>query len=315
MLLSKRRGFALREHLAAGPFEREALNVRGLEPDRADEGDERRALGRSGSISPVAAEFDVGDRKRLVGEAEIDHRGRVIGERGFRRVGPQRMGSTSHAPSSPRQTGSTVAPLWRTRKMQMGKFGLPGEADQPERRAGFDALAVVHANGAFGHVAVLRFPSAVMADDDAVAAFATGHARKTDRAHVHIGHAVAHGLDDAGRGRQHRHAVLLRRHCRHAQIDAVVAVIGHRAAAIVFHPRRRIVIDILLDETGLAEFAVERQREAEGRLLLLSGGARRACGHDKQRQCDTDNDTKRQGALLDCAGLFGQARCCKRAMG
>ena len=99
-----------------------------------------------------------------------------------------------------------------------------------------------------------------------------------------------------------RHAFLLRGHCGNTQIDAVVAVICHRAAAVVFHPCRRIMIDILLDETGLAEFAIERQRKAEGRLLLLSGGARRACGRDKQRQCDTDNDTKRQGALLDCAG-------------
>jgi hypothetical protein len=31
------------------------------------------------------------------------------------------------------------------------------------------------------------------------------------------------------------------------------------------------VIEILLDEAGLAEFAFERQREREGRLLLSNG--------------------------------------------
>ncbi len=127
-----------------------------------------------------------------------------------------------------------------------------------------------------------------MGDDDAVSALLSGHATEAEHAHVHIGHTVAHRLDDAGRGRQHRYALLLRGHRGNTQIDAVVPVICHRAAAVIFHTGRRIMIEILLDEAGLAEFAIERQCEAESVLLFLSSRACRACGEDKHRQCDAD---------------------------
>src|SRR4051812_45879486 len=109
--------------------------------------------------------------------------------------------------------------------MQMREFGVAGQPDAAERRAGLDALTLRDADAALGHVTVLRHPAVWVTDHDAVAAFTAfdGFGRRIpDR---DVGDAVACADHYAGRRGQHVDARALLRHARQPEIGAVMTFI------------------------------------------------------------------------------------------
>jgi hypothetical protein len=111
-----------------------------------------------------------------------------------------------------------------------------------------------------------------MLDDEAIAALEAAHLRGFGSAHRIVGHAIAKPCDAAVGGRENIHPGALRGHGRQAQINAVVAIAGERAALIIHRGGRGIDIDIFLDEAGAAHFA--RDRQLQNRRLLRQGVSR-----------------------------------------
>src|SRR5258708_2366191 len=120
------------------------------------------------------AGFDLLHRDRVAGEARIEHFAAVILQRRARGFIPQRL-ATLAARARLGAIGEWIDPglVDERVEMQMREFGVAGQSDMAERRAGLDALAARDADAALGHMAVLRHPAVGVADHDAVTAFAT----------------------------------------------------------------------------------------------------------------------------------------------
>ena len=76
-------------------------------------------------------------------------------------------------------------------------------------------------------------------------------------------------------GRHHIHPGPLRRQVRHAEIGAVMAVIGQRAALVILAPPARVVVDIMLDDAAAPDLAGDGQARDESPPRPQVAGTRR----------------------------------------
>ena len=141
--------------------------------------------------------------------------------------------------------------------MEMRELGQAGQADLPDAVAGPQTVAGPHRDAALRHVAVLGLPAVAVIDHGAVAAFDVLDrilARRRDR---DVRHAVADAQHRAGGRGQYVDARLLGGHRRDPEIRPVMALIGQSAAPVVPRGGRRVLVDVMLDEAGLADLAGE----------------------------------------------------------
>ncbi len=144
------------------------------------------------------------------------------------------------------------------RQMQMRELGFPREANLAKLFTSLYLLAFFDADRAALHVAILRFPAVFMPYDNAVAAFAALQVFGSGFCRIGIGHRVPQALDDTGSRCPHSNAASHICQIGQGDISALVAGIAQRLTAIVFSAGARVMVDILLDATGLAKAAVNR---------------------------------------------------------
>jgi hypothetical protein len=106
-------------------------------------------------------------------------------------------------------------------------------------------------------------PPVLVADDDAVAAFAPRDVGGAGVAHQHVGHAVADARHLAPGGGAHGNAAGHVGERGDPEIGAIVTVVAKRAAEIVLRRGAGVVVEILLDVAILPERAVDRQLQVE----------------------------------------------------
>ena len=121
-------------------------------------------------------------------------------------------------------------------------------------------------------MAVLRLPAALVADSDAVAAIAPLQLRRAVPALQDVGHLVTQPQHHAGSGGEDVDPFALPRDRWQPEIGALVRVVAQRTAGEIGGLGAGIGIDIVLDHAVLAGSAVDRQGEAEGRLLREDRG-------------------------------------------
>jgi hypothetical protein len=242
------------------------------------------------------ARLDLRHRHGVAGEPLIDHLAAAVAQRRARRLVPQRLAAAAGAFFRVVGERIDLGFIVPDGEMQVRKLGVAGKPDAAERRAGLHLLAAAHADTLFRHVAILRDPTALVPQHDAVAALAALDRFACAFADRDIGDAVARADHGAGRCGNHVDAGALRVHAGNADIGAVVAVIGLLAAAIVLPFRRGVAVRIILQEAGLADLAGQRQREAD---RIGGAGSTRVwheqnCGQD----CRQRNGAFRHHGLL-----------------
>jgi hypothetical protein len=159
----------------------------------------------------------------------------------------------------------------------MRELGHAGQADPAEALARRHHVAGLHREAALGHVAVLGFPALAVLDHEPVAAFHGLDALAPAPGDGDILHPVADPQDLAARGREHVDARLLGRQGRHPDVGAGMTRIGEGAALVVLGGRRRVAVDIVLNDAGRADLAGHRQAQGHG----LRGGRTGAQEGDK----------------------------------
>ena len=134
---------------------------------------------------------------------------------------------------------------------------MPDRPDLPELLAALDLFALLHGDRPLGHVAVLRVEPLAMAQQHAIAAFATLQGFAAARARdPDVLHAVARPEHDAVRGGPNLDAGLLHGERRYPDIDPVMAVIAERETLEVAEIGTWVVIEQVLDRanhTGRAD--------------------------------------------------------------
>ena len=145
--------------------------------------------------------------------------------------------------------------------MDMGKAGVARQADQRDRLAGRDPVALLDQQAAAPEMAVPGRPAVAMGDADRVAALVAGDRRAPDLGDADVGHAVADRLDHARRRSAHLDPARHDLEVADRDVGALVAIAGQPAAHVVPHPRAGIMVDVAHDPAILARLAVDRQAE------------------------------------------------------
>jgi hypothetical protein len=140
----------------------------------------------------------------------------------------------------------------------MRDFGLSGQADPAKRRSSLDDLVGHHNDASLFKVAILGTPPIAVVDYQAIAAFLAGYCCPSRNANRNVADAVARAQYASSRRRQYRDTILFRLCVDQPDVRTVMIVVGARAAPEIPGRVAAVVIDKVLYETSLPEFACDR---------------------------------------------------------
>jgi hypothetical protein len=108
-------------------------------------------------------------------------------------------------------------------------------------------------------MAVLGAPSATVVNEDSVTAFTTLVAVRVIPSKRMVADVVPDTKDLTRRGRQHRDVAIKPTHVRQSKVRALMAIVDKPATSIIPGTRPWVHVNVVLDRTDGADFAVYRQ--------------------------------------------------------
>src|SRR5262249_50823531 len=143
-------------------------------------------------------------------------------------------------------------PVVQDAEVQVRAGGVAGAADVADGLAGLDLLPVADRHGPLAEVVVDGLPAVAVVEDDVVAGVGAAGGVLVEFAVVGRPDGAVGGGVDGDAGGLGGEAV------GQAEVDAVVAVVGHGAAAVVAEAGARVEIDVVDDGPVLHRHAAQR---------------------------------------------------------
>jgi len=141
----------------------------------------------------------------------------------------------------------------------MRKLGLARKTNGPQPLSVPYLITLTHPDAALTHVAILGAPATTVVDEHAITALAALDPAWVIPSKRMVADVVPDTKDLTRRGRQHRDVAIKPTHVRQSKVRALMAIVDKPATSIIPGTRPWVHVNVVLDRTDGADFAVYRQ--------------------------------------------------------